>query len=106
MKIQIIILLLLICISTKAQEKRAAISLNGQITSWAIGQIEKPYGIQFGVRFVPTLLGNYNLTENSKLDFEASFNINGLLNFNALNYDTILGQIKPYRIWGRYSGLA
>jgi hypothetical protein len=104
MKIQIIILLLLICVSTKAQEKRAAISLNGQITSWAIGQIEKPFGIQFGGRFVPTLLGNYNFTENSKLDFEASFNINGSLNFNALNYDTILGQIKPYRIWGRYSG--
>ncbi|MFA5045228.1 MAG: hypothetical protein WC542_04785 [Paludibacter sp.] len=89
----------------KAQETDSThISFSGQVTAWGIGQYQNPFGIQFGGRFVPTLLGNFNLATNSKIDFEASLNINGSLNFNGLQYDNVLGQFKPYRVWARYSG--
>ncbi|HLP04764.1 MAG TPA: hypothetical protein VK152_04965 [Paludibacter sp.] len=79
------------------------ITFNGQATGWAVGQVESPFGIQFGGRFVPALLGDYKVDSLSKFDFEASLNINGSLNFSGLRYDAILGQIKPYRVWVRYA---
>jgi len=92
------------CYYLIAQQDTSSISFNGQVTTWGIGQFENPFGVQFGGRFVPTLLGNYNLTSTSKIDFEASLNINGTANFTAFRYDTVMGQFKPYRVWARYSG--
>lgn len=99
----IIFLLLMSFSFLKAQEDSTKISFNGQVTAWGIGQFENPFGIQFGGRFVPTLLGNFGLTRKSKIDFEASLNINGSANFTGLQYDSVMGQFKPYRVWVRYS---
>ncbi|MDD3321019.1 MAG: hypothetical protein PHS59_06200 [Paludibacter sp.] len=87
-----------------AQNDSAKISFNGQITAWAVGQVESPYNIQFGGRFVPTLLGDFSITQKTNFDFEVSANINGSTDFTGFQYDTIMGQIKPYRVWGRFSG--
>ena len=86
-----------------AQEDSTKITFNGQVTAWGIGQFENPFGIQLAGRFVPTLLGNINLTPKTKIDFEASLNINGSSNFTGLRYDSVMGQFKPYRIWVRLS---
>ncbi|MDD4971188.1 MAG: hypothetical protein PHT07_17305 [Paludibacter sp.] len=86
-----------------AQEDSTKITFNGQVTGWGIGQFENPFGIQLGGRFVPTLLGNFNLTPKTKIDFETSLNINGSANFTGLRYDSVMGQFKPYRVWVRYS---
>ena len=80
------------------------ISFNGQITGWEITQFENSVPWQLSGRFVPTLLGNFTLAPQSKIDFEASLNINGSVNFTGLKYDSVMGQFKPYRIWARYSG--
>ncbi len=80
------------------------ISFNGQVTAWGIGQFQNPFGIQFGGRFVPTLTGNFALATQSNIDFEASMNINGTANFSGLQYDSVMGQLKPYRVWARYLG--
>ena len=80
------------------------ISFNGQVTAWGIGQFQNPFGIQLGGRFVPTLLGDFLLSPQSNIDFEASLNINGSLNFSGMQYDSVMGQLKPYRVWARYSG--
>lgn len=87
-----------------AQQDSAKVTFNGQLTSWGIIQFKDPVTFQLGGRFVPTLLGNFTLTAKSKIDFETSLNINGLANFTGLRYDLVRGQIKPYRIWARYSG--
>ena len=92
------VLLLNVCF-LMAQNDSTKITFNGQITAWGVGQFSSPMPIQLGARFVPTLLGNF-----SKIDFEASLNINGTANFTGLSYDTVMGQFKPYRIWARYSG--
>ncbi len=80
------------------------ITFSGQVTGWGVVQLENSIPIQFGGRFVPTLLGNFTLSPNSNIDFEASANINGTANFTGLRYDSVMGQLKPYRVWARYSG--
>jgi len=74
------------------------------MTGWGVQQFEKPSGSILGLRFVPTLLGKFNLNNQSKLDFEASLNMNGSIGFSDLKYDNVTGQFKPYRVWTRYSG--
>jgi hypothetical protein len=93
----------LIGISVSAEEKTSNVSLNGQVTSWAVSQFYDPYVMQLGMRFVPTLLGNFVVSDKSKFDFEASLNINTSANFSGLNYDNGIAQLKPYRIWARYA---
>ena len=96
---------LMIGFTLKAEKTDSThISFNGQVTAWGIGQFQSPVPMQFGGRFVPTMLGNFHLSPKSKLDFEASLNINGSLNYTGFHNDTILGQLKPYRVWLRYSG--
>ena len=93
-----------ILLSIVGQNDSTHISFNGQITAWGIGQFQTPVPMQFGGRFVPTLLGDFKFTNKTRLDFEASLNINGSLNYTGFHNDTILGQLKPYRVWLRYSG--
>ena len=86
-----------------AQEDSTKVTLNGQVTSWGIAQFENPFGVQWGGRFVPTLLGNFKIAPLTKVDFESSMNINGTANFTGLRYDSVMGHLKPYRVWVRYS---
>jgi hypothetical protein len=104
MKKKILLFVVLSACKLVAQNDSTFISFNGQVTSWGIGQIENPFGMQLGGRFVPTFLGKHNFTSQSKIDFEASLNINGSVNFTNLRFDSIMGRLKPYRIWARYSG--
>jgi hypothetical protein len=103
LKIPITLVLCLIFFCLSAQEDSTKITFNGQVTGWGIGQFENPFGIQLGGRFVPTLLGDLKLKSTTKLDFEASMNINGSANFTGLRYDSLMGHLKPYRVWVRYS---
>ena len=101
----ILFLFLAIVLVLKAEKKDSThFAFNGQVTVWGISQFQTPVPTQFGGRFVPTLLGDYSFSAKSKLDFEASLNINGSADFTGFHNDTILGQLKPYRIWVRYSG--
>ena len=104
-KAQIIILLLFVSGLIKAEKSDSThFSFNGQLTTWGIAQFQTPIQTQFGGRFVPTLLGNFKLSAKTKLDFETSLNLNGSINSSGLHTDTVLGQLKPYRVWLRYSG--
>jgi hypothetical protein len=107
MRNQILLFMLLLsatCYLEAEKSDSSHISFNGQVTAWGIGQFQTPVPMQFGGRFVPTLLGNFKLSSKSKLDFEASLNLNGSLNYTGFHNDSIQGQLKPYRVWLRYSG--
>ncbi len=105
LKTNIIVLFLIVGFLCKAEKSDTThISFNGQVTAWGVAQLENSFPAQFGGRFVPTLLGNFKLATNSKIDFEASANINGSVDFTGLRYDSVMGQLKPYRVWARYSG--
>ena len=85
------------------QRDSLKVNFNGQIVGWTTAQLENPLIVQPGGRFVPSLTGKINTTENSFLDFEASLNINGSVTFEDGNYSESTGQIKPYRVWARYA---
>ena len=105
MKPKLVIILFLFFLGNMfAQTDSSHISFNGQVTVWGIGQFQTPVPTQFGARFVPTVLGNFQLSPNTKLDFEGSLNINGTADFTGFTNDTLLGQLKPYRVWLRCSG--
>lgn len=91
-------------VDSATDSQKINLSFNGQITVWEITQFTNPLNWQLGGRFLPTFLGSYSLRENSMLDFEASAHINGSLNFSDLKNVDNQGEIKPYRIWLRYSG--
>lgn len=93
-----------LCAQEPADSARTVLSFNGQITGWEVTKFPEPISWQAGGRFLPTLLGEYSWGENSKLNFEASAHINGSLNFSDWNYVDGYGEIKPYRVWLRYSG--
>ena len=59
--------------------------------------------VHFGGRYIPQLNYNLEFKENHKLDFEASLNINGSAGLNPFDSLSSGGQLKPYRLWARYS---
>lgn len=56
-----------------------------------------------GARYIPQLNYEYRLPSNQLIDFEASANLYGNIGLNLSDSNTIDGDIKPYRLWGRYS---
>lgn len=79
-------------------------SLNGQITGWTIFEFSDPTHTQAAGRFVPVFTGIQHLKGSSRLDFEASLNIQGALHFTGNKFDSATYVFKPYRVWLRYAG--
>lgn len=105
MKTKSILIGLLFCIGVLllSAEDKAGVAFNGQMVLWTTAQFENPFVVQPGGRYVPTLTGKFDLIKQSYIDFEASLNINGSLTYEKGNLVDTTGQIKPYRIWGRYA---
>jgi len=105
MKTKSILIGLLFCtgILLLSAEDKAGVAFNGQAVLWTTAQFENPFVIQPGGRFVPTLTGKFDFKKQSYVDFEGSWNINGSLTYEKGNLVDTTGQIKPYRIWGRYA---
>jgi len=80
-----------------------SLNFQGQASAWALFNGGNDLPVYTGGRYIPQI--NYSLTpkNDNKVDFEASVNINGNIGFHP--FDTLRsdGQIKPYRIWVRYS---
>lgn len=90
-----------LCFSQSDVQK--SLRFNGQIVGWANVQLDNPVFWQPGARFVPSLTWKQSITSNTTFDAEASLNIYGNADFRNFKTDTLNGQIKPYRVWLRYS---
>ena len=90
-----------LCFSQSDVQK--SLRFNGQIVGWANVQMDNPVFWQPGARFVPSLTWKQSITSNTTVDAEASLNIYGNADFRNFKTDTLNGQIKPYRVWLRYS---
>lgn len=75
----------------------------GQLSSWAHFNPDNPYPLYLGGRYIPQL--NFELRHPKKrlLDFEASANIYGDVGIHFFDSASARGDIRPYRLWGRYS---
>ena len=57
-----------------------------------------------GARYIPQINYNIKLKKGMLIDFEASANLYGNVGMSAHDTSTANGDIKPYRLWARYSG--
>lgn len=56
-----------------------------------------------GGRYIPRFNYSFQFKNDHKIDFEASANLNGSAGFNPFDSVSSTGQLKPYRLWARYS---
>ncbi|MCF8346924.1 MAG: hypothetical protein K9G38_06900 [Bacteroidales bacterium] len=102
-KFGFILLYCLLPVFTGALNAQDSLMFKGQISTWALynGGLELP--VYTGARYIPQMNYEINLKGTHLIDFEASANLNG--NFGFHPFDTINpeGQLKPYRVWARYS---
>lgn len=56
-----------------------------------------------GFRYLPQLNYEYKLKNNRLIDFEASANLYGNAGFQPFDTGSANGDLRPYRLWGRYS---
>lgn len=104
-----IIFVILIFWSFKLEGQNSVSSLNdsinfkGQLSSWAHFNLNNPYPLYIGGRYIPQLNYEIQLPERKLIDFEASANLYGDAGIHFFDSSYIDGEINPYRVWGRYS---
>lgn len=80
-----------------------SLKIKGQASAWINYNRGNHLPVYFGGRYIPQLNYNLGLKNDHKIDFEASLNINGNAGFNPFDSLKATGQLKPYRLWARYS---
>ena len=83
--------------------QKTSLDINNQISGWTGFSFSKPVNWQTGARYIPSINPSLQLNENAKIDAEISFNSYGNLLFSGFDYDTLNYNLKPYRLWLRYS---
>lgn len=80
-----------------------SLTFKGQLSAWGLynGGLELP--VNLGGRYIPQLNYEIKLKKNQLIDFEASANIYGNLGISPFDSLKSNGDIKAYRLWGRYS---
>lgn len=80
-----------------------SLTLKGQLSAYA--NLNKESGLPFrvGGRYIPQLNYTHKLPGKRLLDFEASLNISGSGGFQPFDSSDFRGNLKPYRLWARYS---
>jgi len=99
-KISGILLLLLSAVQGFSQD---SIDFNGQLSLWLNYNHKNKLPVHTGGRYIPQLYVARDFKNDKKIDFEASANINGSAGFHPFDSSGFTGQVKPYRLWARYS---
>jgi hypothetical protein len=94
------LLSVIVPLSVKGQD---SIRFSGQASAWMLYNGGNDLSVYAGGRYIPQLNYDLPLKNEKKLDFEASLNLNGSIGFNPFDTLKSYGQIKPYRLWFRYS---
>jgi len=98
-RFRISLLLITVTLSLAAQ---GTFRFSGQLSSWASGNTGGELPLWAGTRYIPRI--NMGTGETgTKLDAELSANIYGSLGFHPFDTSTTAGNIKPYRLWMRFS---
>jgi len=83
--------------------KPQKLSFNGQLSAFHLSKIESPWQSANSLRYLPELKFTTPVSKDWKFDAEASVNADARLNF--VHGDSLSGSVnlRPYRIWGRFS---
>ncbi|MFW6131225.1 MAG: hypothetical protein ACOC5F_01345 [Candidatus Aminicenantaceae bacterium] len=97
----IIILFLLLIPSEKIYSQD--IEFTGQLSGGLAANFEKPLQLRLNLRYIPELYIEKNISKKYFLDAEVSLNTYAIFDSQSLNTMETDGNIKPYRMWLRFS---
>lgn len=90
-----------VCLCVQGQ--KADIRFDNQISLWSGLAFSKPVEWQAGARYIPSLSPGIQFKGDRRIDAELSLNTYGNLFFTKFDYDTVNYDLKPYRLWIRYT---
>jgi hypothetical protein len=79
------------------------LDLKGLLSGWIAVNAENISEPQFGLYYIPEFSINKSLSQNYALDFDLSLNANGTARLLSQEETQTSGEIKLYRMWGRFS---
>jgi hypothetical protein len=91
---------LILPLSSLAQD---SLNFSGQASLWTLYNESGKLPLYTGGRYLPQIYYSIPLKDESKIDFDGSVNINGSAGFHPFDSMRTSGQLKPYRLWFRYS---
>ncbi|MDX9772842.1 MAG: hypothetical protein RBT02_05390 [Bacteroidales bacterium] len=94
---------LLLLLPGELQAQKAGLSFDNQISTWMVMNFPGDVAWQSGVRYIPVLSPWIKAGPRGKFDAELSVNTYGTLFFTDMRYDSAGYDLKPYRLWLRYS---
>jgi hypothetical protein len=80
-----------------------SVDWKGQLSAWFTTNNSQALGIQLGIRYIPVFSLKTTLGGTSAFDAEASLNVFGAAQFHRLDSVQTSSDIKPYRLWVRFS---
>lgn len=81
------------------------LDFSGQLSLLHISKIAKPYQTMNSGRYIPELKGKLAFPSGYGMDGEVSLNGNLQAYYQAPDSLSFDGLLKPYRVWGRFSGI-
>lgn len=92
-----------LCVSQSITAQKTGISIDNQVSTWTNVNFSDTLGWQAGLRYIPVISPYWQIDEKNKIDAELSFKAYGNVTFSGFNYDSAGYNLKPYRLWLRYS---
>ena len=86
-----------------AQHTHGAVEFKGQLSAYTHLNLSNDLPWWSGGRYIPQVNYEFELEHEQKIDFEASANIYGNMGLLPFDSSGFNGDLKPYRIWARYS---
>ena len=85
-------------------QAQSQFEIDGQASAYGSYSPHNDLDMFLGWRYLPELNYGYTFQNASMLDFEASANVYGSVLFHPFNSYQTDGDVKPFRLWGRYTG--
>jgi hypothetical protein len=79
------------------------LELKGLLSGWLTVNTENSSKPQFGLYYIPEFSIKKSLAQNYSIDFDLSLNVNGTARLQSQEGTQTSGEIKLYRMWGRFS---
>jgi hypothetical protein len=79
------------------------LTFRGQLSAWTHFNKNNEYPLWNGGRYLPQINFEIHSAGNQLIDFEASANVYGNIGMKNFNSFSTNGNMKPYRLWVRYS---
>jgi len=103
MRVFLLILILLLTASISEGNSQDTVKIKGQFSTYTHVNLNNNLPWWNGGRYIPQINYEHGLGKRRMIDFEASVNLYGNMGIRPFDSAGFNGDIKPYRLWVRYS---